>query len=88
VTVPIQKRDDVRQALRGNRQGRNGMLRIVQTRILTAVTQLGRASGRDDGQSIVEYALIVSLIAVVAIVALQTTGSNLHVVLNKIANET
>ncbi len=64
------------------------MLRIVQTRILTAVTQVARVSARDGGQSVIEYALIVSLIAVVAILALQTTGSNLHTVLNKIANET
>jgi Flp pilus assembly pilin Flp len=39
------------------------------------------------GQALIEYALIVSLIALVAIVALRTTGTNLSGLLNKIAGE-
>jgi Flp pilus assembly pilin Flp len=39
------------------------------------------------GQALIEYALIVSLIALVAIVALRTTGTNLSGILNKIAGE-
>jgi pilus assembly protein Flp/PilA len=42
--------------------------------------------GREEGQALVEYALIVSLIAVVAIVALQFTGKNVTSILSSIAN--
>jgi len=39
----------------------------------------------EEGQALVEYALIVSLIAVVAIGALTLTGNNITSMLNKIA---
>jgi pilus assembly protein Flp/PilA len=42
---------------------------------------------RQDGQALIEYALIISLIAVVAIAALQMTGTNIKSVLNHIAGE-
>lgn len=42
---------------------------------------------RQDGQALIEYALIISLIALVAIVALRTTGTNIKGLLNTIAGE-
>jgi pilus assembly protein Flp/PilA len=42
--------------------------------------------GREEGQALVEYALIVSLIAVVAIAALTLTGTNIISILSSIAN--
>ena len=42
---------------------------------------------RQEGQALIEYALIISLIALVAIVALRTTGTNIKGVLNTIAGE-
>ena len=42
---------------------------------------------RQEGQALIEYALIISLIALVAIVALQTTGTNIKGLLNTIAGE-
>jgi pilus assembly protein Flp/PilA len=42
--------------------------------------------GREEGQALVEYALIVSLIAVVAIAALTLTGTNIINILSSIAN--
>ena len=44
-----------------------------------------QATTRQEGQALIEYALIVSLIALVAITALQTVGTNLNGVLNTIA---
>jgi pilus assembly protein Flp/PilA len=41
--------------------------------------------GREEGQALVEYALIVSLIAVVAIAALTLTGTNVVSILSSIA---
>jgi pilus assembly protein Flp/PilA len=40
----------------------------------------------EEGQALVEYALIVSLIAVVAIAALTLTGTNIISILSSIAN--
>jgi len=40
----------------------------------------------EEGQALVEYALIVSLIAVVAIAALTLTGTSIRSILNNIAN--
>jgi pilus assembly protein Flp/PilA len=42
--------------------------------------------GGEEGQALVEYALIVSLIAVVAIAALTLTGTNIISILSSIAN--
>jgi pilus assembly protein Flp/PilA len=41
----------------------------------------------EEGQALVEYALIVSLIAVVAIAALTLTGHSISDILNTIAND-
>jgi Flp pilus assembly pilin Flp len=41
----------------------------------------------EGGQALIEYALIISLIALVAITALQTTGTNVSGILNTIAGE-
>jgi pilus assembly protein Flp/PilA len=41
---------------------------------------------RDEGQALVEYALILALIAVFAIGALQLLGGNVSTILNSIAS--
>ena len=40
---------------------------------------------REEGQALIEYALIVSLIAVIAIVALQVTGHSIADILDSIS---
>jgi pilus assembly protein Flp/PilA len=45
-----------------------------------------RLRRREEGQALVEYALILSLIAVVCIAALTTLGGNVNNILNTIAN--
>ena len=39
---------------------------------------LRRVFGRDDGQDLLEYALLVALIALVAFVAVQTVGTTIN----------
>jgi pilus assembly protein Flp/PilA len=51
------------------------MFKLVRTRL-----------GPEEGQALVEYALIVSLIALVAIAALTLTGTNVIKILSSIAN--
>jgi Flp pilus assembly pilin Flp len=41
----------------------------------------------EEGQALIEYALIVSLISVIAIVALQLTGTSVRDMLNAISND-
>jgi len=52
---------------------------------LAARIQLAKMRA-EEGQALVEYALIVSLIAVVAIAALTLTGTSIRSILNNIAN--
>jgi Flp pilus assembly pilin Flp len=47
----------------------------------------GTNARSESGQALIEYALIISLIALVAITALQTTGTNVAGILNTIAGE-
>jgi pilus assembly protein Flp/PilA len=54
--------------------------------ILAARIQLAKMRA-EEGQALVEYALILSLIAVVAIAALTVTGHNVRDILNNIAND-
>jgi pilus assembly protein Flp/PilA len=59
----------------------NEMIQLLAARI-----QLAKMRG-EEGQALVEYALIVSLIAVVAIAALTLTGHSIRDILNSIAND-
>jgi Flp pilus assembly pilin Flp len=65
---------------------------VVKLHLLTSQLVLGvqfaqKRASRQEGQALIEYALIVSLIALVAIVALQTTGTNVKGLLNKIGGD-
>jgi pilus assembly protein Flp/PilA len=53
---------------------------------MKALLVLGGLKEREEGQALVEYALIISLIAIVAITALQLTGTRVTTILNQIAN--
>ena len=55
---------------------------MIQT--LAARIQLAKMRA-EEGQALVEYALIISLIAVVAIGMLTLTGTNVNKILNSIA---
>ena len=52
-----------------------------------ALAARGTNARAESGQALIEYALIISLIALVAITALQTTGTNIKGILNTIAGE-
>ena len=55
------------------------MLQVFAERLLLAKMRA------EEGQALIEYALIVSLIAVIAIVALQVTGHSVAGMLNSIS---
>jgi pilus assembly protein Flp/PilA len=56
-------------------------------KLLVAYGGLRDRLRRQEGQALVEYALIISLIAVVAIVALQLTGKSITGIFNNISSE-
>jgi pilus assembly protein Flp/PilA len=57
------------------------MIQLLATRI-----QLARMRA-EEGQALVEYALIISLIAVVCILALTVTGHSIRDMLTNISND-
>jgi pilus assembly protein Flp/PilA len=59
-------------------------IQLMSYRLLVG---LRARTARQEGQALIEYALIISLIALVAIAALQTMGGNIKGVLNTIAGE-
>jgi pilus assembly protein Flp/PilA len=63
------------------------MVESMYLKLLVAYNDLRGRLAREDGQALVEYALIISLIAVVAIVALQLTGKSITGIFNNISSE-
>jgi Flp pilus assembly pilin Flp len=63
------------------------MLESMYVKLIVAYGGLRERATRDDGQALVEYALIITLIAVVAIGALQLTGTKVTNIFNTIAND-
>jgi pilus assembly protein Flp/PilA len=55
----------------------------VMLRLLTYVTSLAR---REEGQDLLEYALLVALIAIVAVGAVTAAGVRVDAIFNQIAN--
>ncbi len=53
-------------------------------RVVTFVKALGR---KDEGQDLLEYALLVALIALVAIGAVQLAGGSVSAIFNSIATQ-
>ena len=60
---------------------------MVGVGIARAVTLLDRARSREDGQAMVEYALLLFLIAVVSIVILGLLGTKVSEVFNQVVND-
>jgi Flp pilus assembly pilin Flp len=63
------------------------MLDSMYLRLFVAYGDLRDRLARQEGQALVEYALIISLIAVVAIAALQLTGNSIVKIFNNISAE-
>lgn len=63
------------------------MLKAANSYLNLMLTDVATFKSRDEGQALIEYALIISLIAVVAISVLQLTGVHLKSLLTTIAGE-
>jgi Flp pilus assembly pilin Flp len=60
---------------------------LYRLRLFAATSSRQSLLLRSEGQALIEYALIVSLIALIAIAALKLTGTNVSKILNTIAGE-
>ena len=61
--------------------------RLYRLRLSAAARSRQSLLLRAEGQALIEYALIVSLIALIAIASLKLTGTNISKILNTIAGE-
>jgi len=57
----------------------------IQTKAYSMYATMRDRLGREEGQALVEYALILALIAVVTIAVLQAIGVNVSTILNKVS---
>ena len=60
------------------------MIGVVVAR---GITHLDRVRSREDGQAMVEYALLLFLIAVVSIVILGLLGTKVSEIFNQVVND-
>ena len=60
---------------------------LIFGRLALGALESRRVVSRQQGQALIEYALIISLVAVVAIAGLSLTGTNVKTLLNKVAGE-
>jgi pilus assembly protein Flp/PilA len=63
------------------------MLESIYVKVFVGYGEVRDRVTREEGQALVEYALIISLIALVTIAALQLTGNSVTKIFNNIANE-
>jgi Flp pilus assembly pilin Flp len=63
------------------------MLASIRRYGIAALGVLRSAARREDGQAIVEYALILSLVSIAAYAVLKTTGTSLSTMLQGVAND-
>jgi Flp pilus assembly pilin Flp len=61
--------------------------RLYRSRLSAAARSRQSLLLRAEGQALIEYALIVSLIALIAIASLKLTGTNISKILNTISGE-
>ena len=53
--------------------------------VLSIITRLHSMVNREEGQDLLEYALLVALIALVAVAAITLTGTNVNAIFVRIA---
>jgi Flp pilus assembly pilin Flp len=55
--------------------------------VIWGVSKLERARSREDGQAMVEYALLLFLIAIVSFVILTVLGTKVSVIFNEVVHD-
>jgi len=63
------------------------MLAWTRRRGIAVLGVLGGAARHEDGQALVEYALILSLVSIAALAALRLTGTSIVSLLQGVAND-
>ena len=63
------------------------MLESMYTKLQLAFAGLRLTATRQEGQALVEYALILSLVSIAAITALRLTGTHVLTILQQVADD-
>jgi Flp pilus assembly pilin Flp len=63
------------------------MLASIRCRGIAAIRVLRSVARREDGQALVEYALILSLVSIAAFAALKATGTSIGTLLQAVADD-
>jgi Flp pilus assembly pilin Flp len=63
------------------------MIESMYTKLLVAYSEMRGCLDREEGQALVEYALIISFVALLCIAALQLTGNSVTTIFNNISSE-
>jgi pilus assembly protein Flp/PilA len=64
---------------------KNKNMLMIQAKAYSMYAAARDRLGREEGQALVEYALILALIAVVTLAVLQAIGVNVSTILNKVS---
>jgi Flp pilus assembly pilin Flp len=62
-------------------------VRVIGLLVVRAVSELGRARRREDGQAMVEYALLLFMIAIVSFVILGVLGTKVSTIFSQVVND-
>jgi pilus assembly protein Flp/PilA len=70
---------------RGRNSHTHGAVMRAREEVMSLVTYLRTLARNDEGQDLLEYALLVALIALVCVVAVTSAGTNVNTIFTKIA---
>jgi pilus assembly protein Flp/PilA len=63
------------------------MVHVVGLLVVRTVSELGRVRRREDGQAMVEYALLLFMIAIVSFVILGVLGTKVSTIFSQVVND-
>ncbi len=63
------------------------MFQVAYVHAQIAVADLRALREREDGQGLIEYALIISMVALAVFATLRLTGTNIQSLFTKVSNE-
>jgi len=76
-----------RQAAQSRRDASHGAMRSQEVIMLRLYTSLQSLTRREEGQDLLEYALLVALIAIVAVAAVTAAGLKVETIFNTIVDK-
>ena len=86
-TPPKRRHPNIQREGALSPEGEQTMLESMYMKLQLAFAGLRPTAQRQEGQAMVEYALILSLVSIAAVAVLKTTGTSIHDILQSVAND-